>query len=146
MLSTVRVGKLENSTMTTSKIDIQLEHISNETGIAFLKENRAAKECVFVRPCDYWIGAYYSSALLGVGGLTQKQRYAEIGGVLIKEEFRRKGIGTLINAALILKAGNKPIVAYARPIEAHILHELGFIEKQTLKNGTVKMERKQLYE
>jgi len=132
--------------MATNQIDVWIEPISNETGIAFLKENRAAKECVFVRPCDYWIGAYYNGTLVGVGGWTQKQRYAEIGGVFVKDEFRRKGVGTLINAGLILEVGNKTIVAYARPMEARILRKFGFVEKQTLRNGTVKMERKQINE
>lgn len=135
--------------MTTSQINVQVirfEHISNDMAIAFLKENRAAKECVFVRPCDYWIGAYYNDVLVDVGGWTQKLRYAEIGGVLVKEKFRHQGIGGTINACLIALIGNKRIVAYARPAEARILDRFNFAKKQTLINGTVKMERGQTNE
>lgn len=130
----------------TKQIEICVKPITNGEAINFLKDNEAMKECVFVRPCDYWRGAYYNGALVGVGGWTQKAQYAEIGGVLVQKEFRAQGIGTMINAGVIMDIGNKRVIAYARPIESEILSKFNFSKKQTLKNGTVKMERKQINE
>ena len=120
---------------------VKVYTIPNETALAFLRENKARKECVFVRPCDVWYGAYINGALVGVGGYTQKARYIEIGGMFVKAESRNNGIGRAINCALLLEIGDRRIVAYARPIEARILRHFGFMEKHTLKNGTIKLER-----
>ena len=128
------------------KIDIVVKSIPNETAIKFLKDNKAGSECVFIRPCDEWYGAYYDGVLVGVGGWTQKLRFIEIGGVFVKSEYRGQGIGTFINAVLIADIGNKRIVAYARPNEARILKKFQFQEKQTLRNGTIKMERNKINE
>lgn len=126
--------------MTTVKIsNIRITPISNETAIAFLMENGAGKQYVYIRSHDEWIGAFEQNTLIAVGGWTQKQRYTEIGEVFVKEQFRRQGIGSLINSRLLAHIGNKQIVAYARPGESKILARHGFTVKQTLINGTHKM-------
>lgn len=119
-----------------------IKQIVNDEAISFLKINKALKECVFVRPCDYWCGVYSDNTLVGVGGWTQKKRFIEIDGVFVKKNFRGEGIGYLINKHLLDYLEDKKVIVYARPIEAHILTKFNFIKTQTLKNGTAKMERK----
>jgi predicted GNAT family acetyltransferase len=92
-------------------------------------ENGAGKQYVYIRSHDEWIGAFEQNTLIAVGGWTQKQRYTEIGGVFVKEQFRRQGIGSLINSRLLAHIGNKQIVAYARPGESKILARHGFTVK-----------------
>lgn len=125
----------------TEMVDIAV--ISNETAVNFLKANKAAKECVFYRPCDKWYGAFAQGCLRGVGGQKVKSnKKVTIGGVFVADDWREMGIGTLINDAIINENSTSVIVAYARPVESHILSKRGFVVKQTYKNGTVKMERK----
>ena len=130
----------------TKQIEVRIKHITNETAIDFLKCNRAYKECVFVRPADVWKGAYYNDVLVGVGGYAQKKRYVEICVVFVKAEFRRQGIGSMINADLIMEIGNKMIISYARPEESRILDRFNFEKTQVLRNGTVKMVRRKINE
>lgn len=118
-----------------------IDVISNDMAINFLKANKASKEVVFYRSHNKWYGVFAQGHLCGVTGIDYKEKYNEICGVFVEKRYRNLGVGTLLNNTVIEENGNKKLIVYARPVEAHILSKYGFVVKQTLKNQTVKMER-----
>lgn len=118
-----------------------IREITNESALSFLKKHQAAKEVIFYRNCDFWLGAFLNNVLVATIGYKKHKDGIHLDGSYTKKEFRNQGISTALTTAMLKIIGGKRLISYSRPCKRSINEKFGFTIIQTLKNGTVKMIR-----
>ena len=116
-----------------------IKEIDNNTALKILKQNDVYKKYImFIKKQDFWLGAVIDNKIVGISGYSFKKDYVSFGGLYVLEDYRKKGIGTLLCEECIKRNKNKKIIVYGRPLSHPIWNKLNFKKKQTFSNGTVK--------
>lgn len=118
-----------------------IEEITNDKAIGFLRDNRAGREVVFVRPCDRWWGAFIDGELAGVTGICNGKSHLKLCGVFVALRHRRKGVATFLLQTVLAETRGKKIISFSRPEMARINERHGFMTTFTFPNGTQRQYR-----
>lgn len=119
---------------------MNIQHITNEQALRFLRENKAHKEVVFIRPRDVFFGAFIGGELVGVSGYLRREKHIKLDGTFVREDMRLRGVATALTRVILAETKGKKIISYSRPFKARLNAKLGFKTIRTLPNGTQQQE------
>lgn len=120
-------------------MDWNIVPVEQDKALAFLRENYANREVIFIRACDEWIGVYDDDILAGVTGINYKKNAMSVDCTYVRKDYRGRGILKAFYAWIMNEFSDKDFVIYCRPIAAHVVKKYyGFEVTQTFDNGTEK--------